>query len=115
MITCERCKKSFAERRSINVEMDGRNVMLAQFTLCQDCYDYGQLIEPIVRVEAFLNPSHMIITDVEYEPTQYYVMNCQTFEYVNGDDDRAWRTNDAEVAQDKLAEITELKETIVPR
>lgn len=106
MTTCERCKNSCTECHSLSVEMDGRNIMLAQFTLCHDCYQYGQLIEPVARIQAFLNPSHMIIIDLEFEPTLYYVMNCQTFEYIEGDDRRAWRTNDCEVAQDKLAELT---------
>lgn len=105
MAICERCKNSYAAPHSLNVEMNGRNVMLAQFTLCANCYDYGELIEPISRVNAFLNPSHMIITDIENSPTWYYVMDCRTFEYLTGADSRAWHTANLEEAQDKLAEV----------
>ena len=105
MATCERCKMSDGECHSLQVELAGHNVLLAQFTLCQECYQYGERIEPIARVAAFLDPSHMIITDNENAPTWYYIMDCRTFEYLRGSDGRVWHDIDMADAQDRLVEV----------
>ena len=105
---CERCGASNhivsdIRNRSLNVEMAGRNVMLAQFTLCRECYTYGGVIEPIGRVHAFLNPEYEIVTDIQGQ--HYYITEAKTGEYIRGADGRVWETELMDAAQDKLADL----------
>lgn len=110
MTVCERCGYSGGANHSLQVELDDRNVQLAQFMLCEDCYRYGEHIEPIARITAFLKPSHTIVVDMNhapFAPTIYYIRDNKTEECIKNARGQPWWTEYLYVAQDKLEEVSE--------
>lgn len=58
MTTCERCEREGAQLHSLLVDLDG-GPQLAQFYLCDKCYDYGVDLEPLEDIQGFLHVDDM--------------------------------------------------------